>query len=405
MKTLFKIAWRNCWRNVLRSGIVIGAIILGMWSSLFILGMMGGFLNQRVDKMVNLQLGDIQIHAPTFDNDQDITNQVIDKARVIASLEKERGVASYSPRSVIDAFARSPHGQRGVRLIGVDADLEKQTLGLEKRLESGTFLDSDLSYPILVGKKMAEKLQLRLKSKLQVSFTSLDGNQLSKNFKVCGIFNAGDDSYDGFTVFVPNDRLEKLIGENLVHEIIIKVNDTEQTDMISEKLGEINKENLVESWSERFPQIAYSLDIADTVSLVLMSIIVLALLFGIVNTLIMSILERKQELGVLMAIGMVKGRVRIMIIMESLIYGLIGAPIGVGLGYLTVQYFTEVGIDLSSVGTGMQAFGYDPVLYFNMEPKYYLIFALFIVFATLFAGVYPSRLATKLNPVDAIRSI
>jgi ABC-type antimicrobial peptide transport system permease subunit len=136
-----------------------------------------------------------------------------------------------------------------------------------------------------------------------------------------------------------------------------------------------------------------------------MSIIVLALLFGIVNTLIMSILERKQELGVLMAIGMVKGRVRIMIIMESLIYGLIGAPIGVGLGYLTVQYFTEVGIDLSSVGTGMQAFGYDPILYFNMEPKYYLIFALFIVFATLFAGVYPSRLATKLNPVDAIRSI
>jgi ABC-type lipoprotein release transport system permease subunit len=252
---------------------------------------------------------------------------------------------------------------------------------------------------------MAEKLQLRLKSKLQVSFTSLDGNQLSKNFKVCGIFNAGDDSYDGFTVFVPNDRLEKLIGENLVHEIIIKVNDTEQTDMISEKLGKINKENLVESWSERFPQIAYSLDIADTVSLVLMSIIVLALLFGIVNTLIMSILERKQELGVLMAIGMVKGRVRIMIIMESLIYGLIGAPIGVGLGYLTVQYFTEVGIDLSSVGTGMQAFGYDPILYFNMEPKYYLIFALFIVFATLFAGVYPSRLATKLNPVDAIRSI
>ena len=136
-----------------------------------------------------------------------------------------------------------------------------------------------------------------------------------------------------------------------------------------------------------------------------MSIIVLALLFGIVNTLIMSILERKQELGVLMAIGMVKGRVRIMIILESLIYGIIGAPIGVGLGYITVQYFTRVGVDLSAVGTGMQAFGYDPVLYFSMDPKYYLIFTLFIVFATLFAGVYPSRLATKLNPVEAIRSI
>ena len=353
MKTLFKIAWRNCWRNTLRSGIVIGAIILGMWSSLFILGMMGGFLNQRVDKMVNLQLGDIQIHAPTFDSDQDISNQVIDKVQVLERLDKEQSIASYSPRAVIDAFARSPHGQRGVRLIGVDADMERHTLGLEKRLVSGTFLDSDLSYPILVGKKIAEKLQLRLKSKLQISFMGSDGEQLSKNFKVCGIFNAGDDNYDGFTVFVPKDRLEKLLGEDLVHEIIVKVNDTEQTDVISAKLSQMDSENLVESWSQRFPQIAYSLDIGDTVSLVLMSIIVLALLFGIINTLIMSILERKQELGILMAIGMVKGRVRIMIMMESLIYGIIGAPVGVGLGYITVQYFTRVGVDLSAVGTGM----------------------------------------------------
>jgi ABC-type lipoprotein release transport system permease subunit len=266
-----------------------------MWSSLFILGMMGGFLNQRVDKMVNLQLGDIQIHAPTFDSDQDISNQVIDKVQVLERLDKEQSIASYSPRAVIDAFARSPHGQRGVRLIGVDADMERHTLGLEKRLVSGTFLDSDLSYPILVGKKIAEKLQLRLKSKLQISFMGSDGEQLSKNFKVCGIFNAGDDNYDGFTVFVPKDRLEKLLGEDLVHEIIVKVNDTEQTDAISAKLGQMDTENLVESWSQRFPQIAYSLDIGDTVSLVLMSIIVLALLFGIVNTLIMSILERKQE--------------------------------------------------------------------------------------------------------------
>ncbi len=405
MKTLFKIAWRNCWRNPLRSGIVIGAIILGMWSSLFILGMMGGFLNQRVDKMVNLELGDIQIHAPTFDSDQDIRNQVIDKVQVLNSLDQEQSIASYSPRAVIDAFARSPHGQRGVRLIGVDANKEKHTLGLEKRLVAGTFLDSDLSYPILVGKKIAEKLQLRLKSKLQISFMGLEGEQVSKNFKVCGIFNAGDDNYDGYTVFVPKDRLEKLIGENVVHEIIIKVKDTKQTDAISLKLGQMYSDNLVESWSERFPQIAYSLDIADTFSLVLMSIIVLALLFGIVNTLIMSILERKQELGVLMAIGMVKARVRIMILLESLIYGIIGAPIGLGLGYLTVQYFTRVGIDLSSVGTGMQAFGYDPILYFNMDPKYYLIFALFIVFATLLAGIYPSGMATKLDPVEAIRSI
>jgi len=102
---------------------------------------------------------------------------------------------------------------------------------------------------------------------------------------------------------------------------------------------------------------------------------------------------------------MKKSKVRFMIITESFIYGVIGAPIGAFLGYLTVQYFTVVGLDLSSVGEGMAAFGYDPILHFTMDPKYYFIFIAFVLVATVIGGLYPSRMATKLNPVEAIRSI
>jgi len=151
MKNLFKIAWRNCWRNKLRSGIVIGAIILGVWSALFIMGMMNGFMDQRVDKMVDLELGDIQIHTTTFDSNSEITNVLTDVDKLVDAAKSNDKIVGYSPRFVTDAYVMSAHGQRGVKLIGINPELEAQTLGLEPRLIQGTFLDSELSYPVLVG--------------------------------------------------------------------------------------------------------------------------------------------------------------------------------------------------------------------------------------------------------------
>ena len=94
-----------------------------------------------------------------------------------------------------------------------------------------------------------------------------------------------------------------------------------------------------------------------------------------------------------------------MIIFESIIYGLIGAPIGIILGWLTITYYGFYGFDLTSFGEGMKAFGYDPILYFTLENKYYFIYTAYILFATIIGGLYPSRIATKLNPIEAIKAI
>jgi ABC-type antimicrobial peptide transport system permease subunit len=92
-------------------------------------------------------------------------------------------------------------------------------------------------------------------------------------------------------------------------------------------------------------------------------------------------------------------------VLESIIYGIIGAPIGILLGYLTISYYGAFGFDLTAFGEGMKTFGYDPILYFTLDTKYYFIYTAYILFATIIGGLYPSRLATKLNPIDAIRAI
>lgn len=405
MKTTFKIAWRNCWRNSLRTGIVIIAIILGIWSSVFLMGFANGFVQQRVDKLVHLEIGDLQIHNTNYDTDSDISNTVTDLNGTLSILKKHPEVTHFSPRFKTEAFAMSAHGQQGIKLLGVHPEKERAVLGLETRLLEGTFLESDLSFPIMIGKKLATELHLKLKSKIQISFMDPYANQITKNFKVCGIFSAGNDAFDGYTVFVPIDRIERLTGTLAIHEIIIKSKAGSSLSSLESTLQTDIPQNLVESWQTRYPEIAYGIEMMGSTMFILMSIIIAALLFGIINTLVMSILERKRELGILMAIGMSRTKIRLMILFESLIYGLIGGPVGVFLGYATIQYFAKYGFDLSSFGEGMEAFGYDPIIYLYLESKYYSIYTSYILIATFVGGLYPSSIATKLNPITAIRSI
>ena len=403
MKTLITIAWRNCWRNKLRSLIVISAIALGIWSSIFLMGFSTGFVNQRVDKMVQLEVGDIQIHSKTFDFDNDISNTIANKEALIITLKNNKNVVNYSERFISEASAVTAHGQNGVKIIGVNRENETEVLGLARRMSDGNFLDSKLAYPIVVGEKLAEELHLKLGSKIQLNFTNMEASQISKNFKVCGIYNIGNDVFEGYNVFVPLSKIEKLTGNHLIHEIIVKTN--AEAQLVAEEIKEIDDSNLIESWNIRYPEISYMIEMMGTSMFILMSIIVFALLFGIINTLTMSILERKREIGVLLAIGMNKYKIRGMIVMESIIYGIIGAPIGILLGYLTISYYGIYGFDLTAFGEGMKAFGYDPILYLTLDSKYYFIYTAYILFATIIGGLYPSRLATKLNPIDAIRAI
>ena len=405
MKTLLKLAWRNCLRNKLRSAIVIFAIVLGVWSSIFVMGFTSGFVVQRIDKMVSLQIGEIQIHSTSFDYDSNISNTIKNEATVVEQLKKNNSITAYSERFRTEAYAVTAHGQSGIKLLGVDPEKEKQVLKLSERMVEGTFLESNYSYPIIVGSKLAKELHLKLNSKIQINFTNINENQISKNFKVCGIFKAGDDAFDGYTVFTPIDKLEKLTKSHLIHEIVIKTAKNHTPEEVAVQLNSEIKDNLIEDWKTRYPEISFGLAMMDSTMYILMSIIVFALLFGIINTLMMSILERKREIGVLLAIGMAKKRIRGMIVIESLIYGIIGAPIGILLGFLTMQYYGTYGLDLSSFSEGMEAFGYDPIIYLSVAPKYYLIYGLYIIVATIIGGLYPSRIATRLNPITAIRSI
>jgi ABC-type antimicrobial peptide transport system permease subunit len=129
----------------------------------------------------------------------------------------------------------------------------------------------------------------------------------------------------------------------------------------------------------------------------------MALLFGIVNNMLMAILERRRELGMLMAVGMNKRKLFVMILVETLMLGFVGGPIGIVLGDLSTRAMMGIGIDLTSKKEGLANLGVQSVIYPEIVPEYYIIVAIMVVLTALIAALYPAFKALKLNPVQAIR--
>ncbi len=406
MKATFKISWRNIWRNPLRSFVVIFAIALGVLGSLFAMGFMNGMMDQFVNNRLNTHIGKIQIHSKTHDFEPDISNTIQNHEELIQSLEQNENVKAYTDRFMVDAFASSARGQKGITLLGVEPKKESDVLLVYTKFTEGTFLESEYKYPVAIGYKLADELKLSIGSSMIIQFVKPDSTLMSKKFKVCGIFKSGDSKYDETTVYIPKEKAWKLAGQDgLIHEIVVGLKDDQLLNETTSEIADSSPENLVQSYIQRFPEMAYSIESMDMMMYIFMIIIILALLFGVINTLVMSILERKREIGVLLAIGMTKSKIRTMIAIESVIYGIIGGPLGMVFGYLLISYFGSNGMDLSGFSQGMEAYGMESVIYFQLPTQYYFIYAFLIFIASIIGALYPARIATRMNPIKAIRSV
>ena len=138
---------------------------------------------------------------------------------------------------------------------------------------------------------------------------------------------------------------------------------------------------------------------------IFMSIILLALSFGIANTMLMAVLERKRELGMLMSVGLNRTKIFLMILFETIFISCVALPIGIFMSYLMISYFGQVGIDLSIFAEGLEAFGMKSMLYTKLPFNYYVNITILTLFVTFISSLFPARRALKLDPAEAVRSL
>ena len=406
MKTIIKIAWRNIWRNKLRSLIVITSIVLGLWSGLFTVSMSLGLNEERIKSAINTYLHHVQIHNPSFEYNLDINSLISDPINIEEELEKNNLIKAFSKRIIISAMASTAHGSEGVKVIGIEPKNEIYFSDISKKIIKGNYFSKTKSKPILIGKKLADNLKLDLKKKISVTFIDENGDLQRIKFKVGGVFKTGNSLHDGGNVYVNKEDLINLFKyKSSIHEIAILANNINDSDHLKDQLSNDFPKNKVETWKQISPEMGMVQEIMVPFLYIFMSIILLALSFGIANTMLMAVLERKRELGMLMSVGLNRTKIFLMILFETIFISCVALPIGISMSYLMISYFGQVGIDLSIFAEGLEAFGMKSMLYTKLPFNYYVNITILTLFVTFISSLFPARRALKLDPAEAVRSL
>jgi putative ABC transport system permease protein len=402
---LIPLAWKNIWRNKKRSSIIIIAIAFGMWGGLLSGALMMGMGESIVNTAIDRNLSHIQIHNKNYLMEKELTNFIPNAQDVMSQVQNMNGVKAVSGRTLIEGMASSPTSGYGVKIVGIKPDAAKKVTNINKKIIEGSYFGTDYRNQMVIGQKLAKRLNLKLHSKIVLSFQGLDGSIVYIACRIVGIYKTESALFDEMNVFVEQTDLFRVLNTKpIIHEIAIRAVSSKAMLVIDQALKSRFPNLAVQNWKEIAPEIAFLSLTMENFTYLFVAIILFALLFGITNTMLMSVVDRIRELGVLIAVGMKKAKVAMMILLETIFLSITGGFLGILLGGLSILYFSFSGINLSAFSSSVESFGSSAVLYPFLPAVMYITLTIMIIFAANIAALIPAWKAIHIHPSEAIRT-
>jgi putative ABC transport system permease protein len=399
------MAWRNIWRNKMRSIVIMLSIAVGLFAGIAMLALYKGMMKSRVRTVIDAEVGHIQLHDSNFKKDYEpkfVINNGDDILKVITAIP---AVKLAVPRSITNGMLATATGSAGVQINGVIPELEYQASQLKKKIIKGKEFDATKKNEVMIGNKLATKMKLKTGSKLVLTFTDTSGNIVSGAFRVAAIYQSDNAPLDEKNVYVPLHDINALLTiGNAFHEIAVLLKNDEEVKAVQQQLQQKFPAYQVESWRDISPETDLMVKTINQYSYIIMIIIMFALAFGIINTMLMAILERTREIGMMVALGTNRIKIFLLVLLETIFLTLAGTPIGILIGWLATNYFNKHGLDLSGMGREMMSsFGFGTMIYPEF-PADKLTGVLLIVTGTaIISCLLPALKALRLQPVDALR--
>jgi putative ABC transport system permease protein len=403
---LLKIAWRNIWRNKRRSLIVLSSVIVGVIAAILLDGLTMGMLNQMLSNQINSSISHIQVHKKGFNDNKTVQNYIPDYHKAEEVVKNNPSVKHYSKRVVTFGLLSSAANSSGVYINGIIPEEEEKITYIKSSIIEGGYIKGT-GREIVIGKNLAEKLDVGLGDKVVAMSNTPDGSVGSDVFRIAGIYETFSSEFDRINIYIPLSRAQQMlnIGDN-IHEIAIITNDYNRVTNIKEEIvKQLSGDYEVLSYIDLLPLLVVSLDMYKEMIWIINLIVGLALIFGIINVMLMSVFERIREFGVLISIGMKTSKLFMMIVIESFIIGIIGTGLGVILGLLIQAPLAETGINLSMFAESLKSFGSGAVIYPAASMENLVSLLIMIPFISVIAAIYPAYKAIKLEPVSAIRYV
>jgi putative ABC transport system permease protein len=399
------MAWRNIWRNKTRSIVIMLSIAIGLFSGIALLALYQGMMKGRVQTVIYSEVGHLQIHNPEFKKDYKPEFTIPDGQIILKKTTLMPEVKLAVPRCITTGMLSTPGGSAGVQINGVIPEQEYLASQLRKKIVEGNTFDSEKKNQVIIGKKLASKLKLNVGSKLVLTFIDSNEEIVSGAFRVSAIYQSDNAPLDELNVYVTMKELSNMLKiGNEFHEIVLILYQDNFIDSLDLRLSKQFSSSKIETWSEISPETNLLVKTTDQYSYIILVIIMLALAFGIINTMLMAILERTREIGMMLALGTNRIRIFFLVLLETFFLTFAGTPLGIFSSWALTSYFNKKGLNLSGMGNEMMnSFGFASMIYPEF-PADKIINVFFIVFITaLFSCLFPALKALSLQPVEALR--
>jgi ABC-type lipoprotein release transport system permease subunit len=442
---LIKLAWRSIWRNRRRTIITIVSMVLGLVIAFFFIAFGEGVYSKMTDNAVRMLGGHVTLENPDYQEAPAVDLTIGGLADIRKSIEELPEVERTKVLVLGQGVAKSGGGAVGVAVVGVEPSEEKGSSPMHQKIIAGKYLEdtdkrkvvigSQLAKQLKLGKrkdaiKLAEKIRpwieyskipfenmveearmrLAVGKKLVIATTNVHGDMVEELLRVRGIFCVGAAEIDGYMIQIPVDTARRIYGmqPGEATQLGVVVRDPDTQDQVLAKVRQMASREKVSvlPWDQVMPDLAAYIEVDGGSNFVFQGILIFLIMFVIFNTLLMSVLERRREFAVLLALGTPPGKLRLQIVIESVFIALIGCTLGLLGGWGVTYPLAKSGLDISAMyeeGVSISGYAIDPVVYPWLSWELAAWLGGLVFLATMILSLYPMRKAAQIEVADLLR--
>ncbi len=409
-----RLAWRNVWRNPRRTALTLAAAVFAVVLLVQMIAITLGIHEQMIEDNVRVHSGHLQVTGAGYLEDRTLGRFLRWEPQIAAVIASTEGVAGAAPRVNGFALLSNDSASQGALLIGVDPEREGTVSTLPERLRRGVFLGGAGAgeRAIVLGERLAERLRVDVGGEVLVYTVAYTLENAYELFRVAGVMRLPEATLDRTLALISlADAQALFVYDDRVSEVALRLSDADRVapvrDALVQRLAALSAEPLdVNPWQVVMPELQQLILLDDAQNSLFVGILVVVVGFGLLNTILMSVLERQRELGVMLALGLPPRALFRLIYLESLLLAGLGVAIGLALAVPAAVYLEGHPVPLTGAAAEMgEMFGFTPAVTWRLTLWNPLVSAFVMGFVALLAALYPASKAAAARPVDALRSL
>ena len=405
---LLKLAWLNIWRNKRRTIITATSVFFAVLLAIIFRSLTDGIYDNMIHNVVSYSSGYLQVHQKGYWDEQSIDNTFEEDDGLYQELLKNPKVTHILPRLQTFALASYAEKTKGILILGIDPVKEKEVNNLNEKIVDGEYIETINDNGVVLGEGLASQLKLKVNDTLVLLGQGYHASSAAAKFRVKGLIKLGAIELNNNVVYMPLQQSQFMHGaDNRITSVSVMLDKATDLKKLKHDLqASINSDTYeVMSWKEMMPEMDQFIEADSTGHYIIIGILYFIISFGLFGTLLMMIFERKHELGILIAIGMKKRLLALMLLIESIMISLLGCFMGIIGGVLIVKWFTIHPIHFTGeLKEVYEEYGIESIIYFSSHEKIFITQTLIVLILSILIAFYPGYKVMRLKPVEAINS-